>query len=173
MEKVVSASQHAFVESKQIIVVFFIANEPINTRLKSSKSEILCKLDMKKACDHLNQSFLLLVFGKIGLGLKWIRQIKWCNFMKHSSIFVHGNPTSFFQCTRDLRQGDPLSPYLFIMVMEMLSHILNRAIERGFLVDISVCGRRCEGMELSYLLFVDDTLILCNASKQHMKHLSW
>lgn len=54
MEKVLSASQHAFVESKQIIVVFFIANEPINTRLKSSKSEILCKLDMKKACDHLN-----------------------------------------------------------------------------------------------------------------------
>ena len=54
MEKVVSASQHAFVESKQIIVVFFIANEPINTRLKSSKSEIPCKLDMKKACDHLN-----------------------------------------------------------------------------------------------------------------------
>jgi hypothetical protein len=48
-------------------------------------------------------------------------------------VIVNGSPTGFFNCSRDLRQGDPLSPLLFLFIMEVLSRILKIAGERGFI----------------------------------------
>ena len=63
-----------------------------------------------------------------------------------------------------LRQGDPLSPYLFVIVMEVFSCLMRRAISGGLLSGWRVRGRGGEGILISHLLFADDTLVFCEES---------
>ena len=70
-------------------------------------------------------------------------------------------------------QGDPLSPYLFVIAMEALSCLLQRAVNGGFLLAFKVRGQGGEGAEVSHLLFTDDTLLFCKASHDQMMYLSW
>ena len=79
----------------------------------------------------------------------------------------------FFQSSRGLRQGDPLSPYLFVIAIEVFSCLLKRAMDGGFLLGYRVKGRSGEGVQISHLLFADDTLVFCQASQDQMTHLSW
>ena len=69
--KVVSSTQNAFVEGRQILDTALIANEAIDSMLKRNESGVLCKLDIEKAYDHLNWNFLLLVLQRMGFGEKW------------------------------------------------------------------------------------------------------
>ena len=86
---------------------------------------------------------------------------------------VNGTPSSFFQSSKGLRQGDPLSPYLFILAMETLSHILSKVKEGGYIDGFLVRGRNGLGVEVSHLFFADDTLILCcDANEEKVEHLS-
>ena len=79
---------------------------------------------------------------------------------------VNGSLIGFFQSSRGLRQGDPMSPYLFVVVMEAFSCLLKRAVDGGVLLPCSVRGKRGEGVQVSHLLFVDDTLIFCEAKEE-------
>ena len=67
MGKVISEPQYAFVEGKQILNVVLIANEAVDSRLKSNQGGVLCKLDIEKAYDHVSWKFLLVVLRKNGL----------------------------------------------------------------------------------------------------------
>ncbi|RVW58795.1 hypothetical protein CK203_108285 [Vitis vinifera] len=79
----------------------------------------------------------------------------------------------FFSSTKGLRQGDPLSPYLFVMGMEMLSALIRRVVEGGFLSGCRIQGRRRPDLNISHLFFVDDTVIFYEAKKENLTHLSW
>ena len=76
--KVVSKAQGVFVEGRQIIDAVLIANEAIDSILKNNENGIMCKLDIEKAYDNVDWSFLLTVMQKMGFGEKWIGWIKWC-----------------------------------------------------------------------------------------------
>ncbi|KAJ9682618.1 hypothetical protein PVL29_018523 [Vitis rotundifolia] len=171
--KVVSKAQAAFVEGRQILDAVLIANEAIDSTLKNNERGILCKLDIEKAYDKVDWTFILTVMQKMGFGEKWIRWIRWCISTASFSILVNGTPTGFFQSSRGLRQGDPLSSYLFVIAMEVFSVFLKRAVEGGFLSGCRVKGRREEGVLISHLLFADDTLVFCNPSQDHLTYLSW
>ncbi|KAL6345748.1 hypothetical protein AAG906_017492 [Vitis piasezkii] len=173
LAKVISTSQNAFVEGPQIMDVVLIANEAIDSILKSNRGAILCKLDIEKAYDHVDWSFLLTVLEKMGFGERWHRWIKWCLSTARFSVMVNGSPTGFFQSSRSLRQGDPLSPYLFIVVMEVFSCMLKKAVSGGFLSPCSVRGRGGEGVQVSHLLFLDDMLIFCEAKEEQLTYLCW
>ncbi|RVW43419.1 putative mitochondrial protein [Vitis vinifera] len=99
--------------------------------------------------------------------------IKWCISTASFSVLVNGTPKGFFQSSRGLRQGDPLSPYLFVIAMEVFSSFLNRAVDNGYISGCQVKGRNEGGIQISHLLFADDTLVFCQASQDQLTYLSW
>nr|CAN74005.1 hypothetical protein VITISV_006236 [Vitis vinifera] len=171
--KVVSSTQKAFVEGRQILDAVLIANEAIDSLLKRKESGVLCKLDLEKAYDHINWDFLLTVLQKMGFGEKWADWIRWCISTASFSVLINGPPTGFFRSTRGLRQGDPLSPYLFVLGIEALSSLINKALREGFLTGCRIRGRGGNGIQVSHLLFADDTLVFCEDSQEQMTFLSW
>ena len=99
--------------------------------------------------------------------------IKWCISTASFSMLVNSTSKGFFQSSRGLRQGDPLSPYLFVIAMEVFSSFLKRVVDGGFMSGCKVKGRSEEGVQISHLLFADDTLLFCQASQDHLTYLSW
>ena len=93
----------------------------------------------------------------------------------HSQFFclANGSSSGFFQSSRGLRQGDPLSPYLFVIIMEVFSSLLRSVVGGGFVVACKERSRGGEGVQVSHLLFADDTLVFCGASKEQLLYLSW
>ena len=170
MGKVISESQNAFVEGRQILDAVLIAN--VAARLKSNQGGMLCKLNIEKAYDHVSWKFLLVVLKKMGFEERWLKWIELCSSTVKFSVLINSSPSGFFQSSRGLRQGDPLSPYLFVIAMEVFSCLLRRVINGGFLSGWRVRGRSGEGILISHLLFADDTLVFCEESEDQMTYLS-
>ena len=106
----------------------------------------------------------------MGFGPKWIW---WCVSTIRFYVLVNGVPASFFPSSRGLRQGDPLSPYLFVLGMEVLSILLCRVVVGGFLSGCSFRGNEGSIFNISHLLFADDTMVFYKASEDQMLYLSW
>ena len=98
-------------------------------------------------------------------GAKWVSWMRWCISSIRFLILLNGSPVGFFQSSRGIRRGDPLSPFRFILAMEVLSSILKRALQGGFLEGFMASGKEGEGVVVSHLLFANDTLVFCDASK--------
>ena len=81
--------------------------------------------------------------------------------------------TVFFSTFRGLRQEDPLSPYLFVLIMEAFSCLISRAEEKGFIRGFKVMGRREAGASVSHMLFADDTLLFCEDNRDQLVFWKW
>ncbi|RVW19306.1 LINE-1 reverse transcriptase-like [Vitis vinifera] len=171
--RVVSLDQNAFVKGRQILDASLIANEVIDTWQKRKEKGLICKLDIEKAYDSISWDFLMKILRKLGFGARWMEWIWWCISTAKFSVLVNGVPAGFFSSTKGLRQGDPLSPYLFVLGMEVLSALLRRAAVGGFFSGCRFWGRGRMELNISHLLFADDTIIFCEARKENMTFLSW
>ena len=127
---------------------------------------------IEKAYDHLNWNFLTQVMEKMGFGEKWLNWIRWCISTTTFSVLVNETSIDFFRSSRGLRQGDLLSPYLFVLGMEALSCLLSRAVEGAFLTGCKIEEDLGEGLVVSHLLYADDTLLFCGADADQMVYLS-
>ena len=131
-------------------------------------------MDIVKAYDHLNWEFVLEVMRRKGFGQRWLNWISWCMSTTSFSILINGTSAGFFRSTRGLRQRDPLSSYLFVLRMNILSRLINKAVEGNFLSGCKIGGRgEEEKLELSHLLYADDTLLFCKDNPNHLAHLWW
>jgi hypothetical protein len=171
LEKIISKSQNAYIEGRQILDSVLIANECIDSPLKSGEPGLLCKLDLEKAYDHVNWEFLLFILQRCGFGEKWRNWIAFCISTVRYSVLINGEPLGFFSSSRGIRQGDPLSPFLFVIVMEAPSRMMEAIEASGLVAGFSVGSRNNPGLSVSHLLFADDTLILCGADEEHLRNL--
>ncbi|WMV48673.1 hypothetical protein MTR67_042058 [Solanum verrucosum] len=171
MHKLVDTQQMAFLRGRQITDAILIANECLDSRVKEKSPGVICKLDIEKAYDHVNWSFLLEIMQRMGFGLKWIRWIKFCISTVKFSILINGSPEGFFPLDRGLRQGDPLSPFLFIIVMEGLNNMLKTAHTKGWIRGFNVANEGNLRLEVTHLQYADDTLIFCDAEESQLKIL--
>jgi hypothetical protein len=168
LPKIISTSQNAFVQGRQILDSVLIASECVDSRLKHGGPGVLCKLDVEKAYDHVNWKFLLYLLQRCGFSVRWRNWINFCISTARFSILVNGCPSGFFPSSRGLRQGDPLSPLLFVIVMEALSRLLDRAVREGLFSGFSVGTLAGNSLMISHLLFADDTLIFCGADSDQV-----
>ena len=84
---------------------------------------------------------------------------------------VNGSPAGFFGSSHGIRQGDPLFPLLFLLVVEVLSRLLKRTKNGNFLCGFQVGSHRQGGVHISYLLFADDTILFCDASREQLLYI--
>ena len=97
--------------------------------------------------------------------------MKFCISTVKFSVLINGSPTGFFSSQRGLRQGDQLSPFLFIIAMEGLNDMLKISQEKSWLRGFRVSSRVGAGLEITHLQYADDTLVFCDANKNQLKIL--
>ena len=107
----------------------------------------------------------------MGFGLKWQKWIRACISTVHFSVLINGSPESFFDSSRGLRQGDPLSPFLFLLFMKILSRMLKRVEEEGFIKGFSVGADGLGGLSISHLLYADDSILICDTDMEQLMHI--
>jgi hypothetical protein len=148
-----------------------IANESLDSRLKSGVLGLICKLDLEKAYNHVNWNFLMYLMERCGFGVKWRNWVYFYISSVRFSVLINGTPCGFFPSSRGLRQGDSLSPLLFVLVMEALNRLMDRTVARGYLEGFSVANSNVSNLKVSHMLFTDDTLVFCGAIQDQLYHL--
>ncbi|GKA19247.1 RNA-directed DNA polymerase, eukaryota, reverse transcriptase zinc-binding domain protein, partial [Tanacetum coccineum] len=149
----ISEEQSGFVRGRQIMDGPLILNEIINWRKNKKEKTLVFKVDFEKAYDSLCWDFLQEVMHKMGFGSKWCKWIRGCLQSSMASVLVNGSPTNEFKIKRGLRQGDPLSPFLFIIAMEGLHMLIENAMNVSRIKGIEIDG---SGIVLSHLFYADD-----------------
>ena len=140
--------------------------------LRKKDTGVLYKLDIEKAYDQVDWNFFVKVMCRMGFGGKWVGWIKWCISTASFSVLLIGNPIGFFNSSRGLRQGDLLSPYLFILGMEVFSSLIHRAAAGGYLSGFSLRGKDGVIGQVTHPLFADDILVFCKESENQMASMS-
>ena len=110
----------------------------------------------------------MFLLQQCGFSEKWRRWIRCCISTVKFSILINGCPFDFFGSSRGLRQGDPISPFLFDIVMEALSPMLDAATAAGQFLGFKVGNATGSLMTVSHLLFADDTPVFCEADSTHL-----
>ncbi|KAK2642119.1 hypothetical protein Ddye_023882 [Dipteronia dyeriana] len=130
---------------------------------KRKVGSVALKFDMSKACDRVEWVFLERMIAKLGFSKGWISRVMRCVTSVSFSFLLNGEIYRKLKPARGLRQGDPLSPYLFIICAEGLSSVLNVTVN-----DNVISGFQCNraGPIVSHLLFAYDSLQFASATSE-------
>ncbi|GJV69249.1 RNA-directed DNA polymerase, eukaryota [Tanacetum coccineum] len=155
IDSLISPEQTTFIRGRQILDGPLLVNELIDWYKRKKITLMVFKIDFEKAFDSVSWDFIFQILQFMGFGQLWISWIRGCLISSRASVLVNGSPSREFNLHRGLRQGDPLSPFLFILVMEGLTVPIKDVIDAGLFH-----GARIGTLQISYLLFKDDVLIL-------------
>ena len=132
----------------------------MRNRRKGKTSHMAVKLDISKAYDRVEWEFLRRIMLKIGLPEQWVNLAMETIRVTSYSVLINGEPEGFITPTRGIKQGNPLSPYLFLLCVEGLSSLIWKATDSNRLKGIYSCRG---GVRISHLLFADNSLLFCEA----------
>ena len=162
----ISHNQSAFVKDRLLVENLLLATEIVKDYHKEDITpRCAMKIDIAKAFDSVHWKFLLNTLRALNIPEEFIHWIELCVCTASFSVQVNGELAGFFQSTRGLRQGCALSPYLFVICMNVLSHMLDKAAERkqiGY-------HPRCQNIMLTHLCFADDLIVFTDGSKRSIE----
>ena len=150
---VISANQSAFVPGHLITENVMVAFEALHTMdawMTGRKGYMALKLDISKAYDQVEWNFLEVIMLKIGFARRWVDKLMMCVRTVSYSILINGQPTGKIVPTWGIRQGDPLSPYFFILCAEGLSNLLRMAEQERRLTGLPITKG---GTRINHLFF--------------------
>ncbi|KAG7600499.1 Reverse transcriptase zinc-binding domain [Arabidopsis suecica] len=166
LQSIISENQSAFVPNRAINDNVLITHETLHY-LKTSGAKKRCfmavKTDMSKAYDRLEWDFIQAVLERFGFHAKWVQWLMQCVKTVSYSFLLNGSAHGLVTPQRGLRQGDPLSPYIFILCSEVLSGLCKRAQVKGTLTGIRVAKG---SPRVNHLLFADDTMFFCKSDSK-------
>ncbi|WCJ39802.1 RNA-directed DNA polymerase (reverse transcriptase) [Euphorbia peplus] len=128
---------------------------------KQGKGQMLIKIDLEKAYDRLDWNFIEDTLQCAGFNQTWSKNIMNCISSPKLSIIWNGRTLEQFVSSRGIRQGDSISPYIFVLCMDRLSHLINAEVDKGNWKPIKISQR---GPLLSHLFFADDLILFAEAS---------
>ena len=164
LPQIVSESQSAFVLghliTDNVLVAFETLHHMHNNKL-GREGAMALKLDMSKAYDRVEWRYLEAVMEKMGFHQKWIELMLECISSVSYSVLINGEPHGNIHPSRGLRQGDPLSPYLFLLCAEGLHSLIKKAKSSGDIQGVSLCRG---GPKITHLFFADDSLLFIKAT---------
>jgi hypothetical protein len=136
LQDLVSPRQSAFIKGRFIQDNFMLVQQTARLLHQQKRPRVQLKLDISKPLT-VSWPFLIEVLTKLGFGRVWRDILCGLLFTSSSHVFLNGIPGAKIQHKRGLRQGDPLSPMLFILVMDVLGHLIFKAEEEGLLQPLS------------------------------------
>lgn len=165
---IISVNQRGFVKGRSIVDCICSASEGINLLDKRSfGGQIAMKIDIKKAFDTIDWTFLVKVLQAFGFCEKFCL---WISIILHSarlSISINGHAVGFSGCSGGVRQGDPLS-LLFCLAEEVLDRGISKLVEVG---KVQLMAGPRGAIMPSHVLFADDIMIFSRASRKSLSNL--
>ena len=164
LAEIIDESQSAFVLGRLIsdnVLVAFETMHSIDQRRKGKEAFMAIKLDMGKAYDRVEWAYLEAMMRRMGFNERWISLILMCVSTVKYSVLINGEAKGKIIPTRGLRQGDPISPYLFLLCVEGLSTMIKKEERDGLSKGVAI---NREAPRISHLLFADDSIVFCRAS---------
>nr|GEV40154.1 RNA-directed DNA polymerase, eukaryota [Tanacetum cinerariifolium] len=163
----ISNTQSTFVANRHILDGPFILNKVLARCKRRRKQALVFKVDFAKAYDSVRWDFLLDVLLAFGFGPKWCQWIRGIFSSNMASILINGSPSSEFPIFSGLKQGDPLAPFLFILVMQSLHLSVTRAINDGIFKGLRITS----SSSLSHLFYADDAIFIGEWSIKNLDNL--
>jgi hypothetical protein len=165
MELIVDPTQSAFLKGRNLVDGVVVINEVVDLARRNGQSCVILKVDFEKAYDSVERSFLEYMLRRFGFCDKWLDWIRACIFSGKMSVLVNGCPTEEINIQRGLKQGDPLAPFLFLLVAEGLGGLMKKAVSssrfQGFRIGEN-------GLSISHLQYADDTLCVGEATVDNL-----
>ncbi|CAA7058279.1 unnamed protein product [Microthlaspi erraticum] len=162
----VQRNQVGFVKGRLLCENVLLASELVSDFNKAGPISRGClQIDISKAYDNVDWGFLLRLLEAFELPENFIEWIRLCITTPHYSVALNGELVGFFKGGKGLRQGDPISSSLFVLVMDILSKLLDQAVR----ADRIKPHPKCVDPLITHLSFADDMLIFFDGSSQSLQ----
>ncbi len=146
---------------------FVTANEIVNWCSATQRECVGIKADFEKAFDRVNWGFHRCICSWLGANQKRIGWIDQCTSNAKVAILINGVPSKWIKLHRGLRQGDPLSPFLYLLVAEGLARMIDRAVTNNMLRGVGPS----EEAKIAIIQYADDTIFFCDAKVRQVRNL--